>query len=186
MAILLATMDDFDGILALLKANHADNLTPEEKAEGFVTTNFTKEQMETLIVQEKGVVIAKENGKVVGFATAAPWDFWAQWSLFTYMIDHLQEYTFQGKTLTVKNCYQYGPVCVDRAFRGTGLFQKLFYASLESMEHRFPVMATFINRVNPRSYRAHTKKVPMDICGTFPFNGNQYYLMACSTSLRPE
>ena len=74
MEILLATMDDFDGILALLKANHADNLTPEEKTEGFVTTNFTREQMETLIVQEKGVVIAKENGRVVGFATAAPWD----------------------------------------------------------------------------------------------------------------
>lgn len=186
MEILLATMDDFDGILALLKANHADNLTPEEKTEGFVTTNFTREQMETLIVQEKGVVIAKENGRVVGFATAAPWDFWAQWPLFTYMIDHLEEYTFQGKTLTVENCYQYGPVCVDRAFRGTGLFQKLFYASLESMAYRFPVMATFINQVNPRSYRAHTKKVPMDTCGTFPFNGNQYYLMACSTSLRPE
>lgn len=178
MEIRLASMADFDGILALLKANHVSNLTEEEQKEGFVTTNFTKEQMETLIVQEQGVIIAADHGKVVAFATAAPWSFWAEWPLFTYMIEHLSEYSLQGVTLTTENSYQYGPVCVDRSYRGTGLFEKVFYASLQSMAHRFPIMATFINQINPRSYAAHTRKVPMELSGTFPFNQNQYYFMA--------
>lgn len=186
MEIRLATMEDFDGILALLKANHVSNLTEEEQKEGFVTTNFTREQMETLILQEKGVIIAVDEGKVVAFATAAPWAFWAQWPLFTYMIEHLGEYSFGGVTLTEENSYQYGPVCVDKAYRGTGLFAEVFYASLASMEARFPIMATFINQVNPRSYAAHTRKVSMDTSGTFPFNGNNYYFMACSTGRKAE
>ena len=186
MEIRLATMQDAKGILSLLKANHVSSLTEEEQKEGFVTTYFTDEQMETLIEKEKGVIIAVDNDKVVAFATAAPWSFWAQWPLFTYMIEHLAEYSLEDVTLTEENSYQYGPVCVDKAYRGTGLFQKVFYASLESMEARFPIMATFINQINPRSYAAHTRKVPMDTSGTFPFNGNKYYFMACSTSLKEK
>lgn len=186
MEILQATMADFDGILALLQANHVDHIPEEEKKNGFVTTHFTREQMETLIVREKGVIIAKENGIVYAFATAAPWAFWATWPLFAHMITELPKFTFEGQTLTVQNSYQYGPVCVHKDFRGTGLFEQVFYASLASMEARFPIMATFINQINPHSYKAHTGKVPMTTAGTFQFNGNNYYLMACSTSLQPK
>lgn len=40
-------MRDIPGVLALLKANHADNVT--DKTNGFVTTNMTEEQMAALI-----------------------------------------------------------------------------------------------------------------------------------------
>lgn len=187
MIITQATMNDFDNIVSLHRAYHTDFILPEDRTDGFVTTNFTPEQLETLITREQGVVVAKdETGKVLAYATAASWEFWAQWPLFAYMIEHLPEYTLDGQKLTVQNSYQYGPVCVDKSVRGTGLFEQVFYASLASMKDRYPIMATFINQINGRSYAAHTKKVHLTTTGTFQFNQNNYYLMACSTSLMPE
>ena len=45
MEIRQATVEDVEGVVALLQANHADNLTEEEKKDGFVTTKMTREQM---------------------------------------------------------------------------------------------------------------------------------------------
>ena len=86
--------------------------------------------------------------------------------------------------LTVANSYQYGPVCVDKDYRGTGVFEKVFFASLESMEKRFPYMATFVNKVNPRSYEAHTRKAKLDEVCSFSYNNNNYWMFACKTSNR--
>lgn len=185
MEILQATLDDFEGIVALLRRYHVDHISPEDKKDGFVTTNLTTEQLTRLIVDEKGVTIARENGRVYAFALAASWDYWAEWPLFAYMIEHLEEYELDGVKLTRTNSYQYGPICVDTEVRGTGVFEKVFYASLASMRDRYPIMATFINKINPRSYAAHTRKVHTTETGTFPFNNNNYFLMACSTNMQP-
>ena len=179
MIIKQATMDDFDGIRALLKANHVDYIDEESKKDGFVTTNMTDDQLTRLIVEQNGVTIAKDGEKVVAFAFAASWDFWKEWPFFAYMIEHLEEYSFEGEILTTSNTYQYGPVCIDRSVRGSGVFEKVFFASLKTMEGRYPIMATFINQINGRSYAAHTRKGKMTEAGKFDFNGNHYYLMAC-------
>lgn len=187
MIIAQAGMDDYDGILSLHRTYHTDFISPEDRPGGFITTNFTRSQLEELIAVHKGVTIAKDGqGKVVAYATAAPWDFWSQWPLFAYMIDQLAKYSLNGRTLSVQNSYQYGPACVDKAVRGTGVFEQIFYASLSSMKERYPIMATFINQINHRSYAAHTRKVPLTQVGAFQFNQNDYYLMACPTSLAPE
>jgi hypothetical protein len=185
MIISLASLEDFDGIMALHRSYHTDFIKPEDRLDGFVTTNFTPEQLKALIMEEQGVTIAKDDtGKVIAYATAASWNFWAPWPLFRHMIEKLPEYSLGGQVLSVSNSYQYGPVCIDKSVRGTGLFQQIFHASLASMRERYPIMATFINQINNRSYAAHTKKVPMTEIGTFQFNQNDYYMMACSTSLK--
>ena len=181
MEIKLATLEHFDGIRALLKANHVNTIDPELKKDGFVTTNLTDEQLTTLIVDKQGVTIAEEDGKVLAFALAADWDYWSAWPFFQYMIEHLEEYQLNGETLTVENSYQYGPVCVDHSVRGTGVFEKVFNFSLATMENRYPYMVTFVNQINPRSYNAHSNKAKMATSGTFDFNNNHYYLMACPT-----
>ena len=183
MEIRQATMRDFDGIRALLKANHIDYINEEEKADGFVTTNMTDRQLEELIVKENGVTIATDQGKVLAFAFAASWDFWKEWPFFAHMIEKLPEFTFNGLVLCSKNCYQYGPVCLDKSIRGTGVFEQVFYASLAHMKPQYTIMTTFINQINHRSFAAHTKKAMMEQAGTFQFNGNDYYLMACLTIL---
>ena len=133
MEIKLATLEHFDGIRALLKANHVNTIDPVLKKDGFVTTNLTDEQLTTLIVDKQGVTIAEEDGKVLAFALAADWDYWSAWPFFQYMIQHLEEYEMNGEKLTVENSYQYGPVCVDHSVRGTGVFEQVFNFSLATM-----------------------------------------------------
>lgn len=184
MQIKLATMADFDGIKLLLKTYHVDYISDEDKVDGFVTTNMTDDQLRRLIEEERGVTVAKDGDKVLAFAFAASWDFWKEWSFFAHMIAHLCEYELDGVVLNVENSYQYGPVCLDKSIRGSGVFEKVFYYSLDTMRERFPIMATFINQINKRSYAAHTEKVKLTEAGTFDYNNNHYYLMACSTSMK--
>ena len=40
-----ATLQEREGVMALLRANYADNLGEAERRDGFVTTNMTPEQM---------------------------------------------------------------------------------------------------------------------------------------------
>lgn len=179
MTITQATVQDIPAVLTLLKANHADIVA--DKSNGFVTTNITEEQMAALILNENGVTIAKDGDKIVAFALAASWKFWSVWPFFVNMIKELPKFSFEGESLSTENTYQYGPVCVDSAYRGSGVFEQVFAASLASMKDRYPLMATFINMVNPRSYAAHTRKAGMEEVGRFDYNQNHYYLMACRT-----
>ena len=181
-----ATLQEREGVMALLRANHADNLGEAERRDGFVTTNMTPEQMTALIAEENGVTVARDGAGVAAFALAAPWGFWSQWPFFRNMIRILGNYRFGGVTLTEENSYQYGPVCVDRDYRGRGVFERVFAASLRTMEDRYPIMVTFVNQANPRSYAAHSRKAGMATPGTFDYNGSHYYLMACSTQGQRE
>ncbi|WP_027187418.1 GNAT family acetyltransferase [Desulfovibrio cuneatus] len=185
MEIKIAGMNDLEGILALHKRYHVTSISPEDKPDGFVTTNFTQEQLQALIEQERGITIAKDGDTVIAYAMAASWQFWSAWPLFIHMIQKLPEHSFNGQALSVENSYQYGPICVDKLYRSTGVFDAIFYASLASMVHRYPIMITFINKINPRSYAAHTKKVTMDTVCTFQFNNNDYYMLACPTNQKP-
>ena len=180
MTITQETLRDIPGVLALLKANHADNVI--DKANGFVTTNMNEEQMTALIELEQGVTVAKNGEKIIAFALAVSWKFWSMWPFFTHMIEELPTFNLAGQPLTTANSYQYGPVCVDSAYRGKGVFEQVFTASLAHMRKRYPLMVTFINQMNPRYYAAHTRKVGMREVGRFDYNQNHYYLMACSTN----
>ena len=77
-------------------------------------------------------------------------------------------------------------MCIDSSIRGTGAFEKLFFASLSMFKERFPIMLTFVNQINERSERAHTQKAHMKTITTFDFGDNHYYLMGIRTDYLPE
>lgn len=178
----LATMEDLPAIKALMARYHKDTISPEDLPGGFVTTKLSDAQFEDLIVNRKGVTLAKDDqGQVKAFALAAGWDYWMQVPIMKRMTEVLPDMPFDGMALDASNTYQYGPVCVDTSVRGTGVFQEIFKASLKQFEDVYPVMVTFINQVNGRSYAAHTKKAHMTEIGTFDFNDNHYWMMAIPT-----
>ena len=186
MEIRLATPDDIEDIRALMRKYHINSILDEDKPDGFVTTNMSALQMESLISRERGITIAGENGSLAAFAMAGSWGFWSEWPLFEHMIGILPEYSFDGQALTTENTYQYGPICVDKSWRGKGVFESVFAYSLRSMRERYPIMLTFINQINGRSYAAHTRKARMSTIGAFAFNQNNYYLLACLTDNERE
>ena len=177
-----AKIDDIAQIEELQKKYHVSFISEEDKKSGFVTTLFTREQLTELIEKEDGISLACDGEKVVAYAMAGSWEFWSKWPLFQYMIADLGNVTYMGQQLTTKNSYQYGPVCIDMAYRGQGVLENLFAHSARQMGRRYPILITFINHLNPRSYTAHTKKVGLDVIKNFSFNGNNYYELGYDTS----
>jgi hypothetical protein len=177
-----ATVADIPQIESLQKRYHVSFISEEEKKNGFVTTLFTPEQLTELIEQEDGISLACDVDKVVAYAMAGSWQFWSKWPLFQFMIADLPSTQYLGRTLTIENSYQYGPVCIDMAYRGQGVLQELFAHSARQMGKRYPILITFINHVNPRSYKAHTEKVGLEVIKNFSFNGNNYYELGYDTA----
>ncbi|MBW5405752.1 GNAT family N-acetyltransferase [Morganella morganii] len=181
MEYCVAELTDMEQVKALLKRYHLTTISDEDKPDGFVTTQMSDEQMIDLIENEKGLFVAKQDGKVAAFVMAASWQYWSPWPLFSHMIDKLGDYEFSGQTLTTENSYQYGPVCIDTSLRGQGVLEGLFAFALEKMSQRFDILVTFINKVNPRSYAAHTRKLGLIVLDEFGFNNNHYYWLVCKT-----
>ncbi len=177
-----ASIKDIPRITELQQKYHVSTITDEDRPDGFVTTFFTEDQFQELIEKENGLAIACDGEKVVAYVMAASWQYWSAWPLFQHMIKDLPSTEYLGQKLSTENSYQYGPICIHRDYRGTEVLPNLFEFSRTQMEKRFPILITFINQINPRSYRAHTEKLGLDVIQTFEFNNNQYYELGYDTS----
>ena len=154
-----ATIEDILAISELQKKYHVATISEEDKPDGFVTTLFTEEQFKKLIEEENGITIACDDDKVVAYVMAASWEHWSKWPLFQHMIKDLHNTEYMGQILSTKNSYQYGPICIDKDYRGTEVLPKIFDFSRALMSKRYPILITFINHLNSRSLYAHTKKL---------------------------
>jgi len=180
MTILPATPTHIPGVLALQNKYLFAHLTEEERKKGFVTTPFTELQIEEAI-DEAGLFIALEDEKVVGYVFAGTWAYFSAWPIFPFMIGRLSGKIFGNIIISDTNTFQYGPVCIDVTYRGTGLFNQLFEGMRIGMAQRYSVGLTFINQVNTHSYHAHTKKLGLESIETFDFNGNNYIALGFET-----
>ncbi len=184
-----AVESDISGILKLQSLNLYTNLSEAEKATGFVTTPFQIEQIEALIAQAGAFVVERED-IVAGYALAGSWDFFSQWPIFPYMVSRFPQLEFQGRKITVENSFQYGPVCIDRTWRGSNALPLLFEtmkssfreAALTSCDSCYQMGVTFINKKNPRSLAAHTRKLQLEVIDEFEFNGSSFHGLAFSTT----
>ena len=182
MQFKIAELSDIDATLKLHAQYQIDNIKEADKADGFVTTAFTKEELTQLITQEQGLFIAKNEELVLGYVMAASWDFWSRWEMFRFMMDDLENLEYLGQQLSTENSYQYGPVCIHKTLRGSGLLEMLFELARVEMAKRFPILVTFVNKNNPRSFQAHQRKLGLTIIQEFKYNGNEYYEFVYDTA----
>jgi hypothetical protein len=182
MVYKIAELSDIDATLRLHAKYQIDTIAPEDKADGFVTTPFTREELADLIEQEQGLFIAVEGDEVLAYVMSASWQFWSRWPMFAHMIEDLPNLTYLGQTLTVDNSYQYGPICIDTRVRGTNVLHEIFEFARVHMARRYPILVTFVNQINPRSFAAHHRKLGLDVIQEFDYNGNRYWELAYDTS----
>jgi hypothetical protein len=181
-SLAVAELSDIDEVIALQSRYHIASIAPEDKSSGFVTTLFTQAQLTALIEDERGLFVARQNGALAAYAMAASWGYWSPWPMFAHMIKELPELTFLGRRLSTENSCQYGPVCVDKTARGSGVLERLFDFSRAEMAKRYPILVTFINKINTRSFAAHTRKLGLEVIQEFDFNGNHYHELVYDTS----
>jgi hypothetical protein len=175
-----ALESDINGILALQAENLYANLAPTALSNGFVTTPFRPDLLQYLLHQT-GVFVAEDEDKIVGYLLAGDWKFFSRWEIFLFMLDRLPSLTFQGRSIPVEDSFQYGPICLDRSVRGTTVFPDIFAYMRSSFAPKYPIGITFINKLNQRSFAAHTRKLDLEIIDEFELNDNSFYTLAFST-----
>jgi len=172
----VAKLDDVEGVLALQELYLVSNLSEEEKKSGFVTTPFTIEQL-TQVINNEGLFIAKEDTKIIAYIFAESWDFFSQYPIFEYMISLFPRLEFLDYEINSTTSFQYGPICIDKKYRGKGLINLLFEFMRIQVVKRYPLSLTFINKTNIPSLKAHTEKLKWTVIGDFEFNNNDYFIL---------
>lgn len=174
----IGNTSDIKGILSLQERNLFSNLTEKERENGFVTTPFTKKQIEEIILQN-GIFIAENNQKcIIAYAFAGSWKYFEQWEIFNFMIARFPKLSFNNSKISTKNSFQYGPVCIDKEYRGKSILNLIFEEMRIEFAKKYPISITFINKVNVISEKAHTKKLGWKIIDEFKFNNNNYLGLA--------
>lgn len=125
------------------------------------------------IILENGIFVAEnENATIVAYAFAGSWKYFEQWKIFNFMTARFPKLSYKGREITTGNSFQYGPVCIDKNYRGQGILNFLFEEMRIEFLKKYPTSITFINKTNVISKVAHTKKLGWEIIDEFEFNNN--------------
>jgi len=173
----LAKPQDYSAILRLQSVNFIGNLSPEERKEGFLSAEFTLGQVAEMS-EDLGTTIAAIDDEVVAFLCAFRNEFDHGSPVVAKMLDSYDRVEFEGQSLSSYKSYIYGPVCIDRAYRGRGLLRGLYEAQKQELAGRFEIGVAFVSRTNPHSLKAHVAGLEMTEAGDFEVNGNVYVILA--------
>ena len=154
---LVTQLFELQQIATLSKENLRFNLLPEEKeSQGFITWEYTVESLEQMQAIAPSVIV-KYDDEVVGYALTA----FKETSIFqpelVTMIEHLETLSFKGRSMKEYRYYIMGQICIAKAHRGKGLFEKLYQHHKEVFQSRFTVLVTEVSTSNHRSVQAHKK-----------------------------
>jgi len=144
--------EELEQILALQRANLAHQLTPEEiAAEGFVTVEHTLDLLKRMHTIAPSIV-AREGGSLAGYALVMPVECRSLIPILEPMFQRLEALGMAGQRF-----YVMGQICVDRRWRGKGVFDLLYQAHRRHLRARFDSSVTEVATRNTRSVRAHAR-----------------------------
>lgn len=171
-----ACASDFDQVVTLQKANALLALPEDARGDGFLSSDFTAEHFEQM-AQSVDLVVAREAGKVIGFLCASTLDFNRNMPLPAAMMQRFPHLKIRSRNFDEVLSYITGPVCVEKSYRGQGVFEALYNKLFDATAMNYDVALAFIATSNPRSLKAH-EKVNMNVIDQFDFGGREYYIVA--------
>ena len=142
--------EELKQILNLQKQNLPNALSISEiEKEGFVTVIHTIEILKQMN-DTCPHVIAKHKDKVVGYALCMHPSFANDVEVLKPMFKKLYEISSVNSNYMIM-----GQVCVDKAYRGTGIFRGLYAFMQKELKNDFETIITQIDSKNVRSLNAH-------------------------------
>ena len=133
---------DLPEIMRIQDANCISNLSQEQRADGFLSVAFSASQF-VAMHREIPVVVADCGHHLGGFMCGCTLASGARVPLLGRMISLFPQTLYKGRPLDQYTAFIYGPVCVDRAYRGKGVIEGLFGAFLAQLAGRYDVGALF-------------------------------------------
>ena len=148
---------ELEQILALQKKNVEKVLDEAEvKSQGFVTVHHDLELLEAMN-RPYPHIIAKDGDQVVGYTLVMLQSFKAVIPVLVSMFEQIDTINYEGEQLGDVDYFIMGQVCIDKAYRGKGIFVGLFDKMREEMSDKFKYIITEVASRNTRSIAAHLK-----------------------------
>lgn len=163
--------NDLKEILELQRINLPDQLTDDDrKQEGFVTISHSLELLERMN-DVCPHIVARDNGRVVGYALCMHPDFSEEIPILLSMFEMIN-------TLLEDRSYMVmGQVCVDKGYRGKGVFRGLYQAMKAALVGEFELIVTEVDDRNTRSLDAHLA-IGFRVIKKYQSDGRDWYLIA--------
>jgi L-amino acid N-acyltransferase YncA len=177
MDVRRATPLDMDGVFQLQAASFIGNLRAEDRAEGFVSVEFTAQQFDAMAA-DCALIVAVEQQQVLGYLCSASVDYCRQFPLLAALIQRFPELRYAESPLDSYRTFIYGPVCIARSQHGRGLLHALYQELLRAISVRYDLGVALISKENPRSFEAHVRKLGMTHVGEYEFRDQQYDIVA--------
>ena len=153
----VTTEDELAQVNKLNQLYHKVNLTKLEQAEeGFLSWLYPV----SLLQQMHNIapsIIVKDDENVVGYALVTTIESGRFHHDLRVMIDNIETLTYKDKTLSSYSYYIMGQVCIDKDYRGKGIFSMLFQKHKEIYKGKYKLLVTEISTRNLRSQKAHEK-----------------------------
>ena len=168
-----ANATDFPQLISLQKDNLLTNIESKDRQDGFLSIEYSYEQLERLD-NELGIFVAIEGNGLLGYLIAQTMDSAIHSPLIRTMTNRFPNVTFRSRSLSEYSIFMYGPVCIDKDARGKGILEGLCNTMLKTLKGRYDVGVAFVSENNPRSLIAHRDKLDMQMVDAFEFNGQRY------------
>jgi ribosomal protein S18 acetylase RimI-like enzyme len=154
---LTETEAELQGILDLQRVNLLSEISEVEKSEqGFVTVKHSLEQLKWMHTLESHV-IAKDGQKVIGYILAMTKESRDLVPVLVPMFEQFDCLIFREKLLSVYDYMVIGQICVDKGYRGQGIFDNMYDLYRNSFSSRYDLAITEIAVSNRRSLKAHQR-----------------------------
>lgn len=143
-------IEELQQILDLQQRNLPKNISEKEKSkEGFVTVSHDLELLEKMNKTYPHTIV-KDKNKVVGYALSMHPVFGNKIAVLRPMFKEINRVLPSGKKYIVM-----GQICIAKAYRGKGIFRKLYQTMWQAVKNDFDCIITEVDATNLRSLEAH-------------------------------
>lgn len=171
-----AVPNDYSAIIELQNANTPDQLTEEEKKQGFVISSMTEETLDD-INKNLGVLVAIEDNKLAGFVCLTTTNPLPEHPVVKAMRESFPKQIFNDKKLTDYRVFIYGPVLINSNWRGKGILKKLFATVKNFTKKDYDLGTALINDKNPHSLAVHVEGLGMIALTPFNYKDETFQLV---------
>lgn len=172
-----AKPEDITAILDVQAANFIGSLEDTERRDGFLSMQFTREQFQEM-ASHVGIVVAVTGDRLAGYLCASSCEFNRPFPLLAAMMQRFDAIDYRDRSLASSRVFIYGPVCIDRAYRGRGLLRRLYETLRREVSGRYDIGVGFVADDNPHSLHAHADGLGMAHVGEFIFSEKGYHILA--------
>ena len=173
----IADERDFPSILDLQQLNLFENLSPEDRASGFLSVQFDEPTLHE-VINDIGIIKAYTEHELAGYFMAQSLEFNARFPLVAAIIERFPSIAFKNKSIAERESFIAGPICVAKKWRGKNVPRGMFEALLPVVKENFEVGVTFASVLNTRSLAVLEHKLGMSVVDHIDFNGKRFSIMA--------